>query len=356
MLKLWRRHLPACPHFDKGRTWAKCSCPIWVDGALDGRRVRKSLDTLNWQRANQILHDMEADPIVTKNSSISDAVPAFITDCERRGLKEPTVKKYRETLNPLLRWCASRDITQVRALDFSTVKGYVRDLTDSTLTVGKKIERLRTFFAFCSDEGWCDSNPATKIKKPKVTNTPVIPFTAAQHKAILKAIDTYPIKNSFGYDNRKRVLAFVLVLRYTALRMSDVVQLRRDAISNGRLLLRTIKTGATIHLPLPPAVLRALTAIECKSPFYFWSGEGKVKSLITTWQRTFKALLALANVEGHPHMYRHMLAIELLEKGTQVEHVAAILGNSPPIVYKHYSPWVESRQRALEKSIKKIWA
>jgi integrase/recombinase XerD len=236
-----------CPNvpIDKGRTWVKCTCPIWVDGALDGRRVRKSLDTLNWQRANQILRDIEADQVVVKNSSISDAVPLFIADCEKRGLKEPTVKKYRETLNPLLRWCLSRDITQVRALDFPTVKGYVRDLTDSTLTIGKKIERLRTFFAFCQDEGWCDSNPATKIKKPKVTNAPVIPFTAEQHKAVMNAIDKYPAKNSFAYDNRKRVLAFVLVLRYTALRMSDVVQLRRAAISNGRVLLRTTKTGAT---------------------------------------------------------------------------------------------------------------
>jgi predicted transcriptional regulator len=51
-----------------------------------------------------------------------------------------------------------------------------------------------------------------------------------------------------------------------------------------------------------------------------------------------------------------MLAIELLEKGVTVEQVAAVLGNSPAIVYKHYSPWVESRQRALEKSIRKVWA
>jgi hypothetical protein len=83
MLKLWRRHLPECPHIDKGRTWVKCACPIWVDGSLDGRRVRHSLDTLNWQRANQIVHDMESDLVVVKNSSISDAVPMFISDCER---------------------------------------------------------------------------------------------------------------------------------------------------------------------------------------------------------------------------------------------------------------------------------
>jgi predicted transcriptional regulator len=55
-------------------------------------------------------------------------------------------------------------------------------------------------------------------------------------------------------------------------------------------------------------------------------------------------------------MFRHTLAIELLEKGITVEHVAAILGNSPAIVYKHYSPWVASRQKALDKAVMSVWA
>jgi hypothetical protein len=59
--------VPECPHFNKGRAWAKCICPIWVDGALDGQRVRRSLDTLNWQRANQILRDVEADQVVVSS-------------------------------------------------------------------------------------------------------------------------------------------------------------------------------------------------------------------------------------------------------------------------------------------------
>ena len=161
----------------------------------------------------------------------------------------------------------------------------------------------------------------------------------------------YPTRNSLGYDNRARVMAFVLTMRYTGLRISDVVKLKRDAVCNSKVLLRTTKTGAPIHLPLPTVLLDALKKIENGSPYYYWSGKGEAKGALNVWHRVFIKLLNLAKVEGHPHMYRHTMAIELLEKGVTVEQVAAILGNTPAIVYKHYAPWVASRQKALEDAI-----
>jgi len=233
-------------------------CPIHVDGMQEGVCHRYSLDTFSWEEASRKLLEIVTEKS-TKDSSVIDAVDDFIKDCESRKLGTATVGKYKETLDALKRFCAGRAITKVRALDYATLKAFVAKLTDSSLTVGKKIERLRTFIRHCNDMGWIDSNPATKIKKPQVQNSPVIPFSAEQQEAILKAIDSYPVRNSMGYDNRARVLAFVLALRYTALRISDVVKLRRDKVVNARLLLRTSKTGAVVHLPLPLALLDAPT-------------------------------------------------------------------------------------------------
>jgi hypothetical protein len=47
MLKLYRRHYPACKHSSKGTSYTKCACPIWVDGMHEGKRTRYSLDTFN---------------------------------------------------------------------------------------------------------------------------------------------------------------------------------------------------------------------------------------------------------------------------------------------------------------------
>jgi hypothetical protein len=44
-----------------------------------------------------------------------------------------------------------------------------------------------------------------------------------------------------------------------------------------------------------------------------------------------------------------------LNKGASVEQVAAILGNSPAIVVKHYSQWIKSRQDALDAMLARTW-
>jgi site-specific recombinase XerD len=115
-----------------------------------------------------------------------------------------------------------------------------------------------------------------------------------------------------------------------------------------------MKTGEAVYLPAPKLMLDELQGIG-NDMYFFWSGKGKLKSAKADWQRTLTRLFELAGVEGHAHMFRHTLAVELLENNVSVEHVAAILGNSPAIVHKHYAPWIASRQNALEAAVSKIW-
>ena len=355
MLKPFRRHVLSCFHRGKGRIWRKCSCPIWVEGRIDGLRVRRSLDTANWEIANDKILEMEAGKR-KKTVSVTNATEEYIQDCRNRALSAETIKKHEQILNPLTTFCEHRGISQLRALDVEIARKFVQSWTDGAVTRSKKLERLRSFFAFCQDNGWLDSNPAKRIKKPQTGETAVVPFTAEQWQLIVKALDSYPERNSFGYNNRKRVGAFVLTLRYTGLRISDVVKLQPHRITDGRILIRTLKTGAAVHLPLPPFVVDAIAAVKNGRDYYFWSGNGELRSATKDWQRSIRSLFTLAKVKGHPHMFRHTLAIELLESGVLVEHVAAILGNSPSIIYKHYAPWIPSRQKALDEAVMRIWS
>lgn len=355
MLKLYRRHLAACKHADKGTSYAKCGCPIWVDGMRDGKRVRYSLDEFNWEEASKRLLEINARE-ERKDSTIAAAVKDFHDDNERRGLKSSSTKKYKELLTALVKFCDDRAITAVRALDLPVLKKFVETFADSTLVQGKKIERLRTFMRHCEDMGWIDNNPATKIKKPKVKNEPVKPFTDDEIAAILAAIDKYPTNNTRGQDNRARVRAFVLLLLHTGLRIGDAVKLSKSQVRDGRLFLHTTKTGTPVHIPLPEELLSALKAVENGSPYYFWTGES-IKGGLTTWDEALRKLFKLANVEGgHAHRFRHTMATSLLNKAVGVEQVAAILGNSPAIVYKHYAPWVRSRQDALDAAVMQTWS
>jgi hypothetical protein len=57
MLHLNRRHLEGC---GKRKRQASCSCPVWVQGRLHGRMMRKSLGIRNGQSAQSIVRDWEA--------------------------------------------------------------------------------------------------------------------------------------------------------------------------------------------------------------------------------------------------------------------------------------------------------
>jgi len=81
------------------------------------------------------------------------------------------------------------------------------------------------------------------------------------------------------------VKGLVLLLRYSGLRIRDAVSLSRERIAEDKLLLRTMKTGTIVWLPLPPAVIEALSAIPSAGKYYFWTGEGKAKSCASSYQR-----------------------------------------------------------------------
>lgn len=51
--------------------------------------------------------------------------------------------------------------------------------------------------------------------------------------------------------------------------------------------------------------------------------------------------------------FRHTFAVELLKRGVPAGTVAILLGNTEQIVVKHYSAWIESRQKPLDDAVEK---
>src|SRR5208282_4731223 len=92
MLNLWRRHLARCKHTTRNQN--KCSCPIWVQGTLHGKWMKKSLGIRNWEAAQKIVRDWEARN-EGGTSSVKEAFQKFLADCEARHLSPETVYKYR---------------------------------------------------------------------------------------------------------------------------------------------------------------------------------------------------------------------------------------------------------------------
>ena len=209
------------------------------------------------------------------------------------------------------------------------------------------------------ERNWIDKNPASGLKLPKEDHLPTLPFTAPEWEKILWACEVYPNKGIYGFDSWKRIRAFVLLLRYTGLRIGDVAAMRRGRIADGKLLVRRAKTKTVVHLPLPKIVLEALDVLPVQSgDYFFWSGNGLIKSSVADWQRTLRKLFPIAGIkEAHAHRFRDSFSVELLSRGVSIEIVSVLLGHSSiRITEKHYSPWVKTRQDALEEAVKEMWA
>ncbi len=354
MLKPYRRHLKGCPH--RSTTYRRCTCPLWVGGYVDGRRIRKSLDTRYWKHAEELVLAMMGEDGVPEKVSVALALERFLADCRSRGLGKQTIAKYgimnRELVEAWGTW-------GIRAVMTDDVAKHREGWTLAPLTAKKKLERLRTFFQFCVVRGWIKSNPAVGIKAPRVVPKPTMPFTDAEIEKILWATEVYPAGGFYGVGNRARMRAFVLLLLNTGLRLQDAVTVSFDRISENRLLLYTQKTGTPVHIPLPPVVLEALE----KAPFSsnlrpFWSGQGDPRSATKDWQRSLRRLFKLAGIEhAHAHRFRDTFASRLLVKGVPLGEVSILLGHSNTnITQKHYAPWIRERQERLEELVKRTWA
>jgi site-specific recombinase XerD len=360
MLTLWRRHLASCPDREQGRYPESkphsrkrgCSCPIWCDGVVGGRRIRKSLDTCDLARAGRKLATLEeelqrpgsAPAAIVK--SVGAAGELFLS---QREVEPSSLKKYRRVMGRLSSFAGSKSISSVEGFTLADLDQYKLSRELCALSWQKELQLLRTFFAFCIDRDWTKANPAKKMKMPANPKPkPRAPYSQAEVIAILAATESF---GRHSYE-RLRARAMVELLRFYGLRVSDVATLRKDRIKNNYIFLQALKNGVAIWLPLYPEVQAALERLplpqgagaDCE--WFFWTGQGARDGHIKTVVHTLKAVFKASGVEhAHAHRFRHTLATKILVEGGSIEDAANILGDSPEIIRKHYLKWSPEYQR-----------
>jgi site-specific recombinase XerD len=235
MLMIYRRHKRQCEHRSEGRKYRRFRCPIWVDGFLAGREIRKSLNSADWQKAQEFVREWEAKASEPKAPqepmTIQAAGDAFIADTEDQKLAESTISKYRLLFKQLGSFAQKRGLRYLIELSLQTLSEFRSSWKDGRRSSAKKLERLRAFFRFAQEREWVPKNPASKLKAPKVTLCPTLPYTREEMMRILAALakyrDEFPAR---GKENALRLRALVLLLRYSGVRIGDAVSLTSDRL------------------------------------------------------------------------------------------------------------------------------
>jgi integrase len=346
MLSPYRRHRAKCKM--KGRK-AKCFCPIWVQGKLEGETIRRSLDLTNWEAAQKKIREWEIHGI-RSSMSLGDAYDRFIEQHKANGSADETIKKHTRLKNLALEHFGD---VSIRSLSVDDVSRFRESWRFAPLTTRNTIERLRGFFKFCIQREWIEKNPASMLKLPKITQVDRKPYDVEELMCIECGLGDYPNWGIYKTNTRERVRTFVAVLRWTGMRISDAVQLSRSKIIDGQITLRTEKTGKKVSIPMHPFIEEGLKNIG--GEYFFWSGNGKVSSAVSDWERTLTRLGKIAKVKCHAHRWRHTFIIECLSSGIPVSEVAAIVGNSPRVIEQSYSQWCKKRQDVLNEAVKATW-
>lgn len=175
-------------------------------------------------------------------------------------------------------------------------------------------------------------------------------------------------RGEIGNTNSTRLRIMTLLMRWSGLRIRDVVTLEKTRLHGDSLLLYQAKTGTPVYVPLPSFLVESLRALppgpKPNPRYFFWSGNGLAKSAVANWQRSFRRLFTLADIRRpdgspkrcHPHMFRDTFAVEMLLAGVPIDQVSILLGHaSVKITEKHYSPWVKARQIQLQQSVRNAW-
>jgi site-specific recombinase XerD len=384
MLTLYKRHSAECAEARRkegtGKTlsqlradrgYRRCSCPIHAEGTLriDGF-IRKATGELKWPKAEELKKKWEdagtlevalpapTSPDPQEAPTVKHVVEQFMNDRKACGLRPATLKKYRQFADLLQEFCNDSGVVYITQFGIDQARTFRESWAGSPVTNLKRLERMKAFFSWVTAQRWIEINPAERLRAPLTDDAPADPISQEDLADLIGAIERMPTRESEKSMSHDRLLAMILLLRNTGLRISDVVRFSTERLKGNSALLHMAKTGNPVWLPLPEflvAKLKALPLYEGK--YYFASGSCKRDTATGNARRSLRKLSMLARIRmPNPHRFRDTLAIDLLQQGVPIEDVQQILGHEDVnTTLRHYGNWVKERQDRLTRSMEKIW-
>jgi site-specific recombinase XerD len=121
--------------------------------------------------------------------TVRHACAEFLKDATARGLREPTLYKYRLPFKQLQEFADRAGLDALTQLDLEAVRNFPATWPNRNIADRKKLEATKAFFRFCWESGWISHNPASKLKAPRTMEPPTMPFTREEIDRTLAACD-----------------------------------------------------------------------------------------------------------------------------------------------------------------------
>lgn len=263
---------------------------------------------------------------------VSDLLPQFKRFAlAEKGIKPKTTKEILSIVNLLTE---SIDNRPLRSIDTNTIREFLYQRKGEKLwsesTFINKRQYLKTFFDFCISYGYLESNPVTKINKPRLPKRLPRSLSKQQVNELLAYTD------SILWSSRQEALrnrAIIRTFLYTGIRLSELLNLKvfQVNIEERQLYISQGKGRkdrmVPIHLDLLP-FLKAYLRTKKPSLYAFTSLRSECPLTTKNLYRIINKIKKVSRIYFSPHMLRHTMAKNCIESNINPFALQAILGHS----------------------------
>jgi integrase len=262
--------------------------------------------------------------------TLSRLVEDYHQSVEFFNLKQSSRSRYRLILDSI----AQRDGHRlVRDMPRDKVRKILQEIGATKPGKANLTQKvLRVLMQYAIDTGWRNDNPVAGIKSYRL---------GTRHTWSDDELAAYEARWPLGTRER---LAYALLL-YTGQRVGDVVRMRRQDISNGRINVVQQKTGAALSIPIHPRLQEALKA----GPIRGFQLIGDQHGRGITPPALTKAMMRAAAAAGLdrqclPHGLRKACLRRLAEHGGSAKEIAAVSGHKSLGEVERYTAAADQRK------------
>lgn len=293
-----------------------------------------------------LLRGMRITPSIVRMKQNARKEPAAIAEAEEQeiaafieriwsedGLAERTLEAYRQDLQALARWLATRGRTlrNARREDLSAFHG---SQPVAVRSMARRQSAFRRFYASLARNQPGFDDPTLLIERPKTPRSLPKALTEREVEGLLHAPD---VSTLLGQRDR----AMLELMYASGLRVSELVELPLAALNTRQGVLRvTGKGGKDRLVPVGEVALEYIQAYLAQARpalakgrqpaalFLSKRGEGMTRQMFWTLVKRHAATVGIHAKRISPHVLRHSFATHLLNHGADLRALQMLLGHS----------------------------
>lgn len=247
-----------------------------------------------------------------------------------------------------------------RAMDKSRSGGKLRTQRVKQGTVNLELSRLKTFFNFAVERGYCQTNPAERVKPYRVDNSRIRYLSDSEEQDLLRAAmaaNRTAVEAGLSPRSPQRLLLpFIVVALHTGMREGELKALKWAQIDFENQSIEVPSTVAKMRRTRIVYLDEATLAILHALPRPAKSDEPLFGGLRANLDRYWRPVLHTSGLANfHFHDLRHTYASRLVRANTDLYKVMQLLGHRSIKVTQRYAHLAAIDLKAAVATVSKGW-